>query len=125
RLFVEWMAPIEAELGKAEELKPALTLLDSMKQMFKTYKSQTIGMIAPSGALGAAPLIQTVAIMVGDVKVLQEAQQKAMQAQQELMALIPNQPAMKTKFTPNAKTIDGVSFTQFTTTLPDDNSPQA
>ncbi|MDB5323216.1 MAG: hypothetical protein JWN40_4847, partial [Phycisphaerales bacterium] len=118
QLMEEWLKPIEAELAKMEDMKPALTILDSMRQMFKAQKSQAGGMLAPSGALGATSLFQMVVATTGDAKVMQEAQQKVQEAQQQLMALIPNQPKMTTTFTPNAKTVDGVAFTQSTTTLP-------
>ena len=126
KMIQDLFRPIEAQLAASgEELKPIIKMLDSMKQMIAANKGQVIGLIAPTGALGAASLIQTVTITQGDTKVLIAAQQQIMESQQELMALIPNQPKTKTSFTPNAKTIDGVSFTQFTTKVSGDEGTAA
>ena len=118
KLAEEWLAPIEAEVAKSgDELKPVLKLIEVMKKLSSAVKGQTMGAIAPTGAFMATPLLQTVAVMTGDVKVIQEAQLEALQAQQEVMALMPHQAVTKTNVTPNAKTIDGVSFTQFSTEI--------
>ena len=45
--------------------------------------------------------------------------------QQEFMNLLPNQPKSKVDVKPDAKTVDGVSFTQITTTMIDNSSPGA
>lgn len=129
KVMDDFLKPIDAELTKAgDDLKPVSVFIDSVKKLSVAQKAATVGMIAPSGALGASALFQVVAITQGDAKTLMELQQKMVQSQQDLMGLIPNNPSgnMKVTVTPNAKTIDGVSFTQITT-APDanDTSPQA
>ena len=118
KMMADLLKPIEAQLATSgDELKPIVKMLESVKQMMAANKGQVIGLIAPTGALGASSLIQSVTLTKGDAKVLLAGQQQMLEAQQQLMALIPNQPQTKTVFTPNAKTIDGVSFTQFTTEI--------
>lgn len=126
KMLADLLRPIEAQLAiSGDELKPILKMLESMKQMMAANKGSVVGMIAPTGAIGATSLFQTVSINKGDAKVLAAGQQQIMEAQQQLMALIPNQPKTKTNYTPNAKTIDGVSFTQFTTEVIGDEGTAA
>jgi hypothetical protein len=118
KFLADFFRPIRQELNNAgDDVKPVIGLLDSMKTMFESTKGQTMGVIAPTGALGAAALIQSVILTTGDAKPLAEAQAKALDAEQKLMAMIPNQPETKITFTPNAKTVEGVSFSQFTTEI--------
>jgi hypothetical protein len=115
QIFSDFIKPIRDELGKAgDDLKPAVDLLDNLQKMMAATKAQTMGMIAPTGALGAAAIIQTVVITTGDAKTLMEIQPKLMEAQQQLMEMIPNQPKMKFSVAPAAKTVDGVQFNQVT-----------
>ncbi len=126
KMLEDLLRPIEAQLATSgEELKPIAKMLESMKQAMTANKGQVVGLIAPTGALGTASLIQSVNVAKGDAKVLATAQQQMMEAQQQLMTLIPNQPKTKTVYTPNAKTIDGVSFTQFTTEVSGDEGTAA
>ena len=111
----DFLRPIEAELAKGgDDLKPVAALFGSFKKMIGAVKGQTFGMVVPNGALGASALFQSISVITGDAKVVMDEQRGAMDAQQKLMAMIPNQPEMKITFTPNAKTVDGVNFTQFT-----------
>jgi hypothetical protein len=68
-------------------------------------------MVAPAGNLGQEPILQFVNIMTGDVKTLRGSYVEMMKTQESMMRAF-GQPAdlVKTTFTPNAKTIDGVSF---------------
>jgi hypothetical protein len=116
RVLEDVLKPIETELAAGgEDMKSLLALVQTFKKMSAAQKSATIGLMAPTGALMASPLFQSVTINRGDAKVLAEGQAAAMNAQHDLMALMPNQPEQKTTITPNAKTVDGVTFTQFTT----------
>jgi hypothetical protein len=118
KFLADFFRPIRQELNNAgDDVKPITGLLDAMKTMFESTKGQTMGVIAPTGALGAAALIQSVILTTGDAKPLAEAQAKALDAEQKLMAMIPNQPETKITFTPNAKTVEGISFSQFTTEI--------
>jgi hypothetical protein len=116
KVIDDLLKPIETELAAGgEDMKPVLNFVQTMKKITSAQKSATLGLIAPTGALMASPLLQSVTISRGDSKVLAEGQVAAMNAQHEFMAILPNQPEQKTTITPNAKTIDGVQFTQFTT----------
>jgi len=115
KMFEDALRPIEVELGKGgDEMRPIVTMVEAVKKVIAASKGQTMGVIAPTGALGATSLLQTVAISTGDAKVLLGMQQTIMEAQQKLMAMLPNQPQMKLTFADNAKTVDGVQFNQFT-----------
>jgi hypothetical protein len=125
----DFFSPIEAELGKAgDQMKPVVSMLDGMKKVMDASKGQTFGLLAPSGAIGQTSLLQYMAIVNGDTKALMGAEQQIMESEQQIMSLLPNQPqgAMKMEFKPNAKTVDGVEFSQFTTTFGgNENSPEA
>lgn len=119
----DFFKPIETELAKTgADMKPVVTFLQSFNKMMAAVKSQTFGVIAPTGALGTGSIIQEVVVMNGDAKTLAASQQQMVEAEQQLMALLPNTGGIKFTFTPNAKTIDGVSFSQFTEDV-DANNP--
>lgn len=128
QMLSDFFSPIEAELGKAgDQVKPVVSMLDGMKKLMAASKGQTFGVMAPTGAIGQTALIQTVSVITGDTKAIMAAEQQVLESQQQIMALLPNQPqgGMKMEFKPNAKTVDGVEFAQFTTTFGGDaNSPE-
>jgi hypothetical protein len=75
-------------------------------------------MITPTGQLGQEAIIQVVSVSTGDAPKLVAAQQQMFQAQQQLMQMFGGakvQQQVKATYTPNAKTIDGVTLNQFTT----------
>jgi hypothetical protein len=131
-LVDDFLKPIDAELAKAgDEMKPVIALVDAVRTVIENQKASVVGILEPSGALGASALFQTISLSTGDAKKLMGAQAKALEAEEQLMSLMPQpggqkRPQMKFTFTPNAKSIDGVDFAQFTTGLdPNDNSPEA
>jgi hypothetical protein len=127
KMINDLLAPIQAELAKSgDQVKPFIALLDGMKKMMDASKAQAGGMIAPSGALGATALLQTVSIITGNPKDIIESERIMIEAQQSLTAMLPNQPGMKVEAKADAKTVDGVSFTQMAINPAGDaNSPEA
>jgi len=87
--------------------------VDAFKAYVGALQGQPFGMIAPGGQIGQEPLIQFVSIQKGDPNKLKSAQQQMMTTQQDMMkALSGGKQAMKVTQTPNAKTVEGVSFDQ-------------
>ena len=127
QLMSDFLKPIKEELAKSgDDLKPVITAIDGINKMMGAMKGQVAGVIAPTGALGTTSIIQEVVVMQGDAKVLADSQLQVLEAEQKLMGLLPNQGGGMIKFTltPNAKTVDGVSFSQFTEDI-DGNAPNA
>lgn len=116
QMIADFLKPVEAELAKGgDEMKPFIIMVQGINKMMGAVKAQTAGVIAPSGAIGTTSLLQEVVLMTGDAKTLAEAQQQMLEAEQHLFELLPNKASgLKITFTPNAKTVDGVSFMQFT-----------
>jgi hypothetical protein len=119
KMLDDFLAPIQGEMDKVggEELRPVVGLIDGIKRVLAVTRGQTVGMIAPTAALGAGSLIQSVVVTTGDAKQMLELQPKLLEAEQKLMAMIPNQPETKITFTPAAKTVDGIEFAQFTSDI--------
>jgi hypothetical protein len=121
----EFLAPIQDQLSRGNADQQHLSAyLDSMKNLLNDQKGQTFGLIAPAGALGT-PMFQWVGVQSGDSEAILKDQQKMIVASQDVMGLLPNQPKMTTEVKPNAKTVDGISFSQVTTTIGDSNAPGA
>ena len=116
------VGPVLKELVAAgEDTKPALDMIDALKAMTSAGRSQSFGMVAPAGAIGQEGLFQSVTVATGDAKTMAAAQRKMFDSQEALMKLISGKAGgdaaapVKTSFTANAKTIDGVAFDQFQT----------
>jgi len=84
-------------------------------------------MVAPSGQMGQGGLFQMIAVSHGDAAKLKAGQLAQFQTQQDIMTSlgVPNSNMMKASVTPNAKTVDGVSFDLLQLKPVQDNSPQA
>jgi hypothetical protein len=120
KLIDDFTKPILAELDKVgdEKSKAIATYITSLKKQVGAATGQTFGMVAPTGNLGQEPIFQFVNIMSGDVKALRSSYSDMMKTQEEVMKAFAGQAAAemaKTSVTPNAKTIDGVSFDQIQT----------
>jgi hypothetical protein len=113
-LYQSFAAPIERDAAAlGTEGKALQTYLESMHKYLEATKSLTWGWVQPTGPLGAEAIVQVVSVNTGDVKKMQEAQKEMLQSQQAFMDMF--QPpgmrgSMKTSFTENAKTLDGVSL---------------
>ena len=115
KVFDDLLGPVTTELKTiGDEKATAINkYVDSLRKYVVATKSQSWGMIAPSGAIGQEPLFQIVSIQSGDPAIMKQSYQDMMATQKELMSAfgVPDD-AMKTTTTPNAKTIDGVNFDQ-------------
>jgi hypothetical protein len=77
-------------------------------------------MLTPSGALGQDAVIQAAYVNRGDAKTILEAQREIANSQQAFMSIFqPGAAAMsmKTTYTANVKTVDGVALNQMQTTF--------
>ena len=128
------MGPIEKELANlGPEVKPFQQYMSALRKYVGASTGGTLGMVAPSGQLGQEAIFQVINVMTGDAKALAAAQVEMINAQEGLMAAFaaaaPEAAAAqsKTPITPNAKQVDGVSLSQFTTqmNLGEDANPQA
>jgi hypothetical protein len=120
KMIDDFTKPILAELDKVgdEKSKAIATYITSLKKQVSAATGQTFGMVAPTGNLGQEPIFQLLNIMTGDVKTLRTSYADMMKTQEEIMKAFAGQAAAemaKTNITPNAKTVDGVSFDQIQT----------
>jgi hypothetical protein len=125
KAFDDFLAPLQDQLAHGNEtMQQIASYLDAIKALMHDQQGVTFGMLTPSGALGS-PLLQTINVQAGDAAALLKDQQKMLATQQDLLNLLPNQPKSKVDVKPDAKTVDGVSFTQVTTTMTDASAPGA
>jgi hypothetical protein len=124
-----WIDPLVAEAGKlgGDQAAAAQKFDDAVKKYVSALKSQSMGWMAPSGALGQDPIMQTVSVQRGDTNAIRSAFVDMSSAQQDITkAFSGGQEQMKTSVTPNGKTVDGVQFDQMTSTFnPAANGPGA
>lgn len=126
QMLNDFLQPIEPELAKlGDEMKPVITLINGMKTTMKATKEEAGGLMAPTGQLYTSSLLQGVRVVTGDPKALLGIEKEMAEAQQQLMSMLPNQPNMKVDLKPDAKTVDGVSFSQLTSTMANENDPVA
>jgi len=127
KIISDFAAPIMKEIDAiGPETKPAHDYFDALIVYLKANKTGAFGMVAPTGALGQESLMQFVAVAEGDAKAMKDAQQKMMKSEQELMKAFDVQnPPYTVTITPNAKTVDGITFDSITTTFSADaNDPK-
>ena len=113
KLIDDFTAPITAELAKISDPKSdAITkYIASVRKYMLATQGQAAGWIAPTGALGQEPIFQILSIQSGDPAAMKSAYAEMMSVQQDLAtAFGAPDGTIKTTTTPNAKTIEGVSF---------------
>jgi hypothetical protein len=129
KVIDDLITPITAELAKVAgpESEAINKYVASIRKYIAATKGQSMGMLAPSGALGQEPIFQIVSVQSGDPAAMKAAYQDAMSTQQDLMKAIggPAGDMMKTTTTPNAKTLEGVSFDLTHTEITAGNNPNA
>ena len=116
----DFLAPIlTAAQGMGPDGKPIADYLSGIENIVSTQTSSTAAVIQPQGPLGAVPLLQFIAINRGDSKTMVAGEQQLINSQQDLMKIMENgMPSpTNTVYTPNAKTIDGVTFDEIHTAL--------
>ena len=114
-------------LAMGPEWKAAQDYYDGLKMYVGASTGSSVGLMAPSGALGAESLIQGVNIQRGSGKQMLEGYKKMMESQQALMTAL-GVPAeqMKMTYTANAKTVAGVTFDAMKTDMNlDPNDPNS
>jgi len=112
RVLDDLAQPILREiLAMGPEWKAAQDYYDGLKMYVGASTGSSVGLMAPTGALGAESLIQGVNIQRGNGKQMLEGYKKMMESQQSLMTAlgVPAQQ-MKMSYTAGAKTVGGVSF---------------
>jgi hypothetical protein len=119
QLFTDCLGPIQkaADDGGAD-LKPVSDAIESMKTAFAAFEGENFGVLNPNLAqAGQQSLVQILAVITGDAATIKQATEKAQASQQALMQSLglPGMDGVKMTATPNAKTIDGVTFDSMVT----------
>jgi hypothetical protein len=127
-VYDDLTGPIRKDMDTlGDQGKLVQKVIDSYKDMTTGLDRQAMGMVAPSGQMGQGGLFQMIAVSHGDAAKLKAGQLAQFQTQQDIMTSlgVPNSNMMKASVTPNAKTVDGVSFDLLQLKPVQDNSPQA
>jgi hypothetical protein len=115
QVFDDFFNPISKELaGMGDKGKAIQDMIDNYRTVATSVEGGSFGVVAPDPKmLGQSSLLQMVAVYKGDAQKLQDAQIKQIQSQQDMMKAlgVKNADQVKTTVTPNAHTVDGVSFT--------------
>ncbi len=128
QVFDNLVGPVRKDMdGLGDQGKAIQQTIDGYKDMTGSVERQAMGMVAPSGQMGQGGLFQMVAVTHGDAAKLKDGQSKQFQSQQQLMTSlgVPNSDMMKASVTPNAKTVDGISFDLLQLKPVQNNTPQA
>lgn len=129
KLIGDLLDPISKELAGTESAKGFAEAINSAKRSFGATKSVAFGYPAPTGALGADAILQSVMVVQGDSKLLHDAQKKMLQSVSDVMKLAPKQPGAPQfgyEYAPGGKTVGAVKLDSYTYTLTmDENDSQA
>jgi hypothetical protein len=112
KVLDDFSAPIVKELGAMGPQGDAInSLLASYREAIQASQRGAFGMVAPNPNVPGG-VFQLVGVYKGDAEKLKAAQIKQVQTQDALMKSfgMPNSDLQKTTVTPNATTVDGVSF---------------
>jgi hypothetical protein len=113
KVMDDLLTPITAELTKVggPETEAVNKYIAALRKYVASSTGQAAGWIAPTGALGQEPIFQILSIQSGNPAEMKKAYTDMMDSQKQLMTVMGMpEDSMKTTNTPNAKTIDGVSF---------------
>lgn len=120
-LLNDFARPIIKELAAVDTANSAQvqSLLDSIDKMARGTRSNTIGVLAPKGALGAESIFQVVSVTKGDAKTYLEGFRSYSELSTKLVASLGAE-AMPTTFEykPASKTVAGVTFDSFSVLPP-------
>jgi hypothetical protein len=108
------LAPEVDKLGP--DGQPVADYIQAFKDILASRTSSSFGMIAPEGELGTSPLMQFTSVATGDAKLMASAVRRMLQTQQKWTKAMNNTPGampMLQTFTPDAKTVDGVTMDQY------------
>jgi len=116
KLINDFLTPVKTEItALGDDGKPLQAYIDAVEHFVAATKSTNTGMLTPTGALGQEAIIQAISVNTGDSKGILDAQKEVAATQQAFMDMfaMPQMKGMMTsKFTPAAKTVDGVIFNQ-------------
>ena len=119
--FDHVVGPFRKEAGdEGDQGKAVVNALDNTRDALTAVTRTSSGWVAPTTPVGQGGLFQFVSISKSDdAAKLLEMQKKQYGMQQDLMKSLgmPNADMMGMKVTPDARTVDGISFTQFTTQM--------
>ena len=122
-LFTDLLGPVVAKLKDVQDAGPLREYIETAQSTLQAMGDARFGVYSPSGALGQTPLLQEVVIQEGDAKQLMAAQKKMAELTPQIVKSLAGDDAgaaaMNQSYTPDAKTVAGVSFAKFTTTLPE------
>ena len=113
KVFDDFIAPVTAELTKigGPESEAINKYVTSLRAYITATQGGSFGWVAPTGALGQEAIFQMVGVLQGDPAAIKSAYQDMFTSQQALMQVFgAPADAVKTTTTPNAKTVEGVSF---------------
>jgi hypothetical protein len=119
KVIEDVLAPISKSLQEVPDSQPMQDYLDAVRAAVSTDTSSVVGVAAPQGTLGVDALVQFISIRTGDAKVMSDANKRLFDDQQSIMKMFGLGDAQmgKTTFTPKAKTVNGVDFDQYQTTI--------
>lgn len=106
--------------------KKIASMLETAKTVYSSADHSAVGLVMPTKALGQESLLQEIAIVNGDSKVIAEGEKKMLVEANDMMGLMPQNAGMKTKIVFGAdKNIDGVTLSGYTTKFEfDENDPK-
>jgi hypothetical protein len=129
QLMGDLLDPITKELAGTESAKGVAEAIEAAKRSMAATKSVSFGYPAPTGALGADSIVQSVMVIKGDATALHEAQKKMLDTVAELMKMMPQQegaPQFVYEYTPGGKTLGSLKFDTYKYELKmDENDPAA
>lgn len=127
RLMGDFLDPISKELAGTESGKGVADAIEAAKQSFSSTKSIAFGYPAPTGAIGADSIVQSVMVVQGDSKSLHDAQKKMLQSVADVMKLVPQEGGeFGYEYAPAEKTVGSLKLDRYSYTMtPDENNPQA
>lgn len=127
QLMGDFLDPISKELAGTESGKEIADAIEAMKKSTAATKSVAFGYPAPTGAIGADSIIQSVMVVQGDAKQVHTAQKTMLQSIADVMKMVPQEGgAFGYEYAPGGKTIGSLKLDTYTYTMkPDPNNPQA
>ena len=121
KIVADFVAPLEKEFAALGETGTVIQdYLSALKSYAAAVKVSTFGLVTPSGMLGQDAIIQGIGVNVGDAKAITDAQMKMFKSQQAIYDLMSGggpRTEIQTTIKEDAKTINGVTLDQMTTTF--------
>ena len=127
KILGDFLDPINKELAGTPKGKGVSEAIDAMKRSMTATKTIAFGYPAPTGAIGADSIVQSVMVAQGDAKALHEAQKTMLRSMSDLMKAMPNQAGtFDYEYAAAGKTVGALKLDTYTYKMtPDPNNPQA